>query len=74
MSVNLTNTGDSTPLHVCAKFGHLDATKSLVERGADLNKVNKYGDTPLNLGNLNGQLEVCRYLTEIGAVINIRSS
>jgi ankyrin repeat protein len=41
MSVNLTNTDDSTLLHVCAKFGHLDATKSLVERSADLNKVNK---------------------------------
>jgi len=37
MSVNLTDTNNSTPLHISAEFGHLEGMKSLVERGADIN-------------------------------------
>ena len=74
MSVNVTNTDDNTPLHVATEFGHLEATKALVDRGASLNKVNIYGDTPLSLRTLKGQLEFCRFLTEKGAVINIRDA
>ena len=37
MSVNLTNTNEITPLHYCAQFGRLEATKALVEGGAALN-------------------------------------
>jgi ankyrin repeat protein len=41
MSVNVTNTEDSTPLHIAAQFGNLEATKTLVERGAAINITNK---------------------------------
>jgi len=38
MSVNLTDTDCYTPLHASAQFGHLEATKVLVERGVALKK------------------------------------
>ena len=50
MSVNLTDTDDSTPLHISAKFGHLEAKQILVEQNAAINNTNKYGVTPLILG------------------------
>ena len=67
MSVNLTDTDDSTPLHVYAEFGHLEATQILVEEDAAINNTNKYGFTPLMLGAYNGKLEIFHYLKEIGA-------
>jgi ankyrin repeat protein len=74
MSVNLTNTNGSTPLHISAEFGHLEATKSLVERGASFVRVNKYVDTPLNLTSRKSELDVCRFFTEIGDDITIRNA
>jgi protein phosphatase 1 regulatory subunit 12C len=67
MSVDLTNTEDDTPLHLSALNGNLEATKTLVERGAPLNNANENGFTPLLLAANVGKLEVLRYLTEIGA-------
>jgi ankyrin repeat protein len=66
MTVDLTNAIDDTPLHLSTLNGNLEATKTLVERG------NKYVLTPLLLAANYGKLEVFRYLTEIGADINIR--
>ena len=40
MSVSLSDTDDSTPLHSSAQLGHLEATKILVEDGAVLNYTN----------------------------------
>ena len=71
MSVNLTNAGDSTPLHLSALIGNLEATKALSERGAPLNNPDNDGETPLFLAARCGKIEVFRYLTEIGADNNI---
>jgi len=49
MSVNLTDTDDSTPLHTSAQLGHLEATKILVEVVAALNYTNIGGNTSLML-------------------------
>ena len=57
LSVNLTDTNDFTPLHFSAEFGHLDATKALVERGAAINNTNKYGETLLMRAVFSGKLE-----------------
>jgi len=46
MSVNLTDTDDSAPLHVSAECGHLEVTKVFVLRGAAINYIDKYCDTP----------------------------
>jgi len=74
MSVNLTNTRGSTLLQVSAEFGHLEATSSLVERGASFINVNKYVDNPLNLFIRNGQLDICRLLIETGDDITMSNA
>jgi ankyrin repeat protein len=60
MSVDLTNVNDSTPLHTSASKGYLEATKTLVERGAAINNTNKSGATPLMLANSKAKLKVVR--------------
>jgi len=67
----LTNTNDSTPLHSSAAFGHLKATKFLVERGAAINNTNKYGNPPLMLADCCGELEIFHYLADKNVHINI---
>jgi len=47
MSVDLTNTEDSTLLHLSAVTGNLEAMTAHVKRGASLNNANKDGPTPL---------------------------
>jgi manganese-dependent inorganic pyrophosphatase len=63
MSVNLTNTDDSTLLHVSSQFGHLQATKVLVEIGADKNYINIRGSTPLIEAAQNSKFRTLRLLT-----------
>lgn len=48
-SVNLTNTRNNTPLHLSAVYGNLEATETLVRRGAALNAINIFGFTLINL-------------------------
>jgi len=74
MSVDLTNAEDSTPLHLSALNGNLEATKFLVGRGAALNKTNKSGYTPLMMAETYGKSEVYLCISEICADINIRDA
>jgi ankyrin repeat protein len=39
LSVNLNNSNDSSSLHISAVFGHLEATKFVVGRGAAINNT-----------------------------------
>lgn len=55
MSVNLTNTDGSTPLHVSAQFGYLEAIKALIEKGAAINNTNRDVNTQLMLDAYNGK-------------------
>jgi ankyrin repeat protein len=64
MSVDLTNAEDSTPLHLLALIGNLEATKALCERGVPLNNADKDGETPLFLAARCGKIEVFCYLSE----------
>jgi ankyrin repeat protein len=64
-----------TPLHFAAFFGHPDAAKLLVERGADLearstNEQFALDAAPLHSASAAGQLEVCRVLLDAGADVN----
>jgi uncharacterized protein len=64
-----------TPLHFAAFFGHPDAAKLLIERGADLearstNEQFALDAAPLHSASAAGQLEVCRVLLEAGADVN----
>ena len=66
MSVDVTNVKDSTPLHLSALHGNLEATNTLVVRGAAINHTNIFGDTPLMLAVYNGNFEGCLYLKKGG--------
>jgi len=64
-----------TPLHLAGFFGHVDAVRLLLERGADANvfSINTMRNTPLHAG-LAGPLpaEGVRLLVEAGADVGAR--
>jgi uncharacterized protein len=64
-----------TPLHLAAFFGHPEAARLLVERGADLearstNEQVALDAAPMHSASAAGQLEVCRVLLDAGADVN----
>ena len=73
MSVDLTNTYGHTPLHVSAKCSNLEAMKTFVERGADFNNANENGGTAQLQTAIKNTTEAFRYLTQVGADINMRN-
>ena len=64
----------STPLHLLARSGHLEATQTFVERGAPVYNANNHGCTPLVLAAGYGYLDLFRYFTLISADINNRDA
>ena len=61
---------DESPLMLASLKGHLDLTRKLVDRGAD---VNKTGWTPLHYAATNGHLEIMSLLLENHAYIDAES-
>jgi ankyrin repeat protein len=64
-----------TPLHLAAFFGHPEAAKLLIERGADLearsiNEQLALDAAPLHSASAAGQLHVCEVLLDAGADVN----
>eukprot|EP00434_Breviolum_minutum_P007685 symbB.v1.2.006779.t1/scaffold396.1/size242164/6 len=57
-------------LHVAAYFGHEDAVKALVKRGAKLEAKTKFGLTPLSQAARNGQVRICELLLDFKADAN----
>ena len=45
--------------------GHINATKLLVEAGANVNLKNKGGQTALSLATLRGQRDIATYLKSL---------
>ena len=60
-------TGDATPLHLASSFGHTEATRILIEHGADVTAQNTVDETPLHLASQNGHDGVARVLIERSA-------
>jgi len=46
--VNWENFGKDTPLHRACRYGSLEVVEFLVQRRADVNRINKYGKAPLH--------------------------
>ena len=58
---------EETALSAAAGRGHLDILRYLVEQGADMEKTDRFGYSPLMDASSGGHLEVARYLLEQGA-------
>ena len=67
-------TGDATPLHLASSFGHLKATRMLIEHGADVTAQNEFGGTPLHLASQNGYEAVALVLIERGAGVEAQNN
>tara|TARA_A100001037_G_scaffold277352_1_gene277335 strand:+ start:297 stop:692 length:396 start_codon:yes stop_codon:yes gene_type:complete len=55
-----------TPLHLATREGHLEAVKVLVTHGADVNRADRAGDTPLKLAGEHPA--VAEFLRQHGAI------
>ena len=64
---------DSTPLHVAALYGRVDAIRVLLEHGAGINERENDDTAPLHLAAQYGTVEAIRVLLEHGADVNVRS-
>ncbi|CAH8578851.1 unnamed protein product [Heterobilharzia americana] len=73
--LQLFDTEGSTPLHKSAFYGHISATKYLLECGVSVHIADKRGYTPLDcaLDSLALSDEVVRLLLDAGSVLNCES-
>jgi uncharacterized protein len=62
--------GAMTALHFAAREGCAACAQALVEGGADINKVDPNGITPLLMATLNARWDVAKVLIEAGADVN----
>ena len=65
--MSLQDEDDEVALHWACYFGHLECAKALLGAGADINKQNNGGWTPLMLAAYYGKIEVVRELLKRGA-------
>ncbi len=63
-----------TLLHTVAEEGTLDIAQFLIGKGANVNKVNHYGETPLHIATDEGKLAIAKLLIENGANVNLVDS
>lgn len=67
--------GGLTSLMYAARQGHMDAVRSLLDAGADVNQVSPGDKTsPLLIATVNGRFDVAMYLLERGADPNLAST
>jgi ankyrin repeat protein len=59
--------GRLAALHFAAREGRLEAARTLIAAGADLDILDEYGSTPLILATVNGHYDVAGALLEAGA-------
>ena len=66
--------GGMTPLLLAARQGHVDATRSLLDAGVDVNQT-KAGDrtSPLLIATINGHFDLAKVLLDRGADPNLPS-
>ena len=63
--------GELTPLVYAARSGAIDAARVLIEAGADVNQVTRYGWSPLLAATQNRNYQMGKFLIERGADVNI---
>jgi ankyrin repeat protein len=63
--------GELTPLVYAARAGSIDAARTLLEAGADVNQVTRYGWSALLAATQNRNYQMGEFLIERGADVNI---
>ena len=67
LAVHAHNSKRRTALHLAGLFNRVDAARMLIERGAHINAVDFWGDTPLDLAVWTGSVDTLVLLLEAGA-------
>jgi ankyrin repeat protein len=70
--VTLKGNDDKIALHYAAMAGKLEVVKCLIEKGANVKAINKYGQTALHYAAMAGKLEVVKCLVDNGADVTIK--
>ena len=73
MPVNVSDWIGWTALYHATCSNRIDVIKHLLLEGADVNRQNRFKDTPLHLAARNNITEVARLLINNGADINIQN-
>jgi ankyrin repeat protein len=75
IDVNLTNNDfyGSTQLMACSGYENLEFAKSLLEKGADVNQLDKSGDTAIHWSSYSGQIAFTELFLDHGAKTDIKS-
>mmetsp|Transcript_6497 Transcript_6497/g.23095 ORF Transcript_6497/g.23095 Transcript_6497/m.23095 type:complete len:766 (-) Transcript_6497:95-2392(-) len=60
-----------TPLHRVAAYNHMEILNFLIDCRADVNALDRYGDSALKKAIFNGHYEVVFRLIEMGADVNV---
>ncbi|MDX1563658.1 MAG: ankyrin repeat domain-containing protein, partial [Gammaproteobacteria bacterium] len=63
--------GELTALVYAARTGSIEAARELIEAGADVNQVTRYGWSPLLAATQNRNYQLGKFLIENGADVNI---
>lgn len=63
--------GELTPLIYAARTGSIDVAKVLLDAGADVNQVSRYGWSPLLAAVQNRNYRMARFLIDNGADVNL---
>ena len=63
--------GELTPLVYAARAGSIDAARVLLDAGADVNQLTRYGWSPLLAATQNRNYQLGKFLIEHGADVNL---
>ena len=64
--IDVTDREGNTPLHFAAGAGKTELVGYLIGKGADVNAVNLYGDSPLERASANHRMDVVQVLSAHG--------
>lgn len=72
-STNFHSQNGETAAHIAARHGQLEVLTRLQKHGANLQKVDERGDTPLMSAAKSGHSDALRFLLRAGVVVGIQN-